>query len=283
MTGYISPEELADSLSALPRLRSFTIMFSSTASHPDLTGRRPPPLTRTILPSLSSVTFRGASGYLEDLVAPISAPLLNSASILFLDQPVSDTPQLIRLISQSGKLKLPKRVTIAFQEGVTEMVFGLPERTPSPGYFALRVVCEESAWRVPLVAQLCSQSSPLLSEVERLDITGSGFYQPDWHEHMNQIQWLEIFRPFTAVGRLYISDRLVPLFVPALKALTGEGTKELLPALHSLFLEGGLQPNYVRNAMVSFIFARRLFGHPHSNSFDLFWLCIMRAHHDSVV
>ncbi|KAH9980541.1 hypothetical protein BJV74DRAFT_798069 [Russula compacta] len=263
MTEYISAEVLADCLLALPRLVSFTIMFSSTTSRLDRTGRRSPPLTRTILPSLEFVTFRGTSEYLEDLVTPISAPLLSVVPVLFVDQPISDTPQLFRFISESEKLKSPKRVTIGFVRGATDIIFGPLERTPGPGYFTLRVVCDESVWRVPLVAQLCSQSSPLLSGVERLDITGSGFYQPDWHEHMNQTQWVEIFRPFPAVGRLCISYRLEPLIVPALKALTdGEAAKDLLPVLHSIILDSGFQQHmHVDQAIVCFLLRRRCLGH----------------------
>ena len=263
LSGYISPEVLADNLSALPRLVLLTIIFSSTTSRLDRTSRRPPPLTHTILPSLNFVTFRGTSRYLEDLVTQISAPLLSVAPIFFVNQHISDTPQLFRFISESEKLKSPKLVTIGLGTGVAGIIFDPFEGTPGLKYSSLRVVCEEPEWRVPLVAQLCSQSSSLLREVERLNITGVGPYQLDWLDNVAQTQWLEIFRPFIAVGRLYVSHQLEILFVPALKALSGEGAKDLLPALHSLILEGGFQSHrFVDAAIVFFILRRRFFGHP---------------------
>ena len=261
VTGYIPPEALTDSLSALPSLMWFTIMFASAIS-PDRTGRRPPPTTRTILPSLTSVTFQGASEYLEDLVAPISAPLLHDATLLFLDQLVFDSPQLFRFIGQSDTSKSPNQVTIGFEQDVTEIAFGPPAGTPDLRHFRLQITCGESAWQVRLVAQFFSQSPSLLPKVERLEITGSRPNQADWQNQMNETQWLEIFRPFTAVERLYISDQVVPLVVPALGGLTGEGAIEVLPALHSVFLEGFQLHGPVYDDVMSFITARRLCGHP---------------------
>ncbi|KAH9980539.1 hypothetical protein BJV74DRAFT_887765 [Russula compacta] len=88
MTGYISSEALADTLSTLPRLKWCTI------------------------------------GYLEDLVAPISAPLLDLVHIYLLGRPLFDTPQLSWFISQSDKLKSPKWATIAFEQNITKITFG---------------------------------------------------------------------------------------------------------------------------------------------------------------
>ena len=255
----ISPEALADNLSALPRLTSF-ILHSAT-SHSDRTIRRPPPLTGTIVPSLTSFTFYGAIKYLEDLVAPISAPLLEFAAIN-LDQPSFVTPQLFRFLSRSEILKSLKRLGIRFEQNLIQIASFPSATTPRPGYLTLRVVCQESAWRVTLAAQLCSQSSPLFSEVEKLEINGIGGYQSIRQDHINQIQWLEVFRPFTAVQKLHISDYMMPLFLPALRGLAEEEAKELLPALHSLVFTL-LQPNeYMSDVIRSFSTARRFFGRP---------------------
>ncbi|KAH9980540.1 hypothetical protein BJV74DRAFT_798068 [Russula compacta] len=257
VTGYIPPEALADSLSALPNLMWFTIMFSSATSPPDRTGRRPPPLTRTILPSLTSFEFNGASEYLEGLVAPISAPLLDYASTLFVDQLFFDSPQLFRFIGRSDKLASPNQVTICFEHNITEIAFGPPAGTPELGRFRLQITCVESAWQDRLAAQVFSQSLSLLRKVERLEITGT--YQPNWQD--NVTQWLEIFRQYTAVRSLYVSDQMVAL-VSALGGLTGEETGEVLPALHSVFLEEFQPDGPVYDAVMSFVTARRLCGHP---------------------
>ena len=54
-------------------------LFQSSTSRPNQSGssrRRPASLTRAVLPTLASFEFRGASEYLEDLVAQIDTPLL---------------------------------------------------------------------------------------------------------------------------------------------------------------------------------------------------------------
>src|SRR6266702_8774613 len=72
-TGYISPEAMVASLAALTRLGDLSIEFQSSTSRPIQHGnrRRLAPLTRAVLPALTSFEFRGASEYLEDLVAQI--------------------------------------------------------------------------------------------------------------------------------------------------------------------------------------------------------------------
>ena len=74
-TGYISPEAIVASLAALPRLKTLTFGFQLATSRPDRI--LPPPLTRTVLPTLTYFQFKGASEYLEDLVARIDGPQLN--------------------------------------------------------------------------------------------------------------------------------------------------------------------------------------------------------------
>ncbi|KAH9980542.1 hypothetical protein BJV74DRAFT_856397, partial [Russula compacta] len=183
-----------------------------------------------------------------------------------LDQPTFVTPQLFRFLGRSENLKSLKSLGIRFEQNLIQITSFPLERTPCSGYLTLRVVGQESAWRVTLAAQLCSQSSPLFSEVEKLDINGIGGYQSIRQDHMNQIQWLEIFRPFTAVQKLHISDRMMPLFLPALRGLTEEGAKELLPALHSLVFML-LQPNeYMQDVIRAFSTARGFF--------DTLWVSI---------
>ena len=81
-TGYISPEAMVVGLAALPRLEVFDLKFQSVTPCPD---RIHSPVTRTVLPALSYFQFKGASEYLEDLVARIDAPQLNRIYIYYLN------------------------------------------------------------------------------------------------------------------------------------------------------------------------------------------------------
>ncbi|KAH9171743.1 hypothetical protein EDB89DRAFT_1069460 [Lactarius sanguifluus] len=79
LTGYISPEAMVACLATLPRLDRFTIEILSTTPLPD--RALPPPVTRTVLPALTSFQFIGASEHLENLVSQIDSPQLNQISI----------------------------------------------------------------------------------------------------------------------------------------------------------------------------------------------------------
>ncbi|KAH9037542.1 hypothetical protein EDB84DRAFT_1577594 [Lactarius hengduanensis] len=81
-TGYISPEVMVASLAALTMLGHLTIGFRSATPLPDRI--RPPPVTRTVLPSLTSFEFWGASEYLEDFISHIDSPQLNQITIEYL-------------------------------------------------------------------------------------------------------------------------------------------------------------------------------------------------------
>jgi len=67
-SGYISPEEMVTSISLLTRLEELSLQFQSPRSCPHRAGRFLPPLTRTLLPALTYLSFKGVTEYLEGLV-----------------------------------------------------------------------------------------------------------------------------------------------------------------------------------------------------------------------
>jgi hypothetical protein len=80
---YILPEAIVTSLAVLVKLKSLTIEFEFYISRAERESRSPPPLIRTVLPALTRFKFQGSSEYLEDLVARIDAPLLETILITF--------------------------------------------------------------------------------------------------------------------------------------------------------------------------------------------------------
>ncbi|KAI9510569.1 hypothetical protein F5148DRAFT_553435 [Russula earlei] len=98
-SGYISPQDLITALSVMSRLESLLLEFRS----PLYPASRPPPLTRSVLPALTFLAFHGVHEYLEDLLAQIEAPLLNTLRITFFIDPDFVLPQLHRLISHTNR------------------------------------------------------------------------------------------------------------------------------------------------------------------------------------
>ena len=80
-SGYISPDSMVAVLSTLTSLERLSLVFESPRSCPDQESRRPPPSTRSVLPSLAVFYFKGVSEYLDDLVACIDAPQIGRAHV----------------------------------------------------------------------------------------------------------------------------------------------------------------------------------------------------------
>ena len=260
-SGYISPEAMVNALSVLTRLEELQIGFESPRSHPDRKVRRPPPRTRTVLPVLTLLRFKGASEYLEDLVARIDVPQLDNLTTTFFHQLIFDCPQLTQFISRIPKLEAPHEAHVEFSKW--DVVVTLPQAFDES--LELRTSCKQSEWQLSSAAQVCSSSftQTLIPTVEHLYIRArSGLRELDWQDDIESGQWLEFFHPFTAVKELYISSEFTPRIAPALKELAGDGVIEALPALQRLFLEEPLPSGRVRETIGKFVAARLLSGRP---------------------
>ena len=86
--------------------------------------------------------------------------------------------------------------------------------------------------------------------------------QLDWTDGVENIEWLELLLPFTAVKNLYVSKQFAPRIAHALQEISLGGTMEVLPALQNLYLEGFQPSESVEEDIRSFISARQLINHP---------------------
>jgi hypothetical protein len=128
--------------------------------------------------------------------------------------------------------------------------------------FVLRISYRELDRQLPSLAQVLTSLFPSIYIVERLYIYGSRCMPLQWQVDIENMQWLEIFHPFTAVKELYVSEQFVLYIAAALQDLVGDRVTDALPALQSLFLEE-LQPSGpVQEAIGQFVAARQLLGHP---------------------
>jgi hypothetical protein len=120
--------------------------------------------------------------------------------------------------------------------------------------------CRDLDWKVLYITQMCHQFSFLLSTIEQLDILG--FISPLKEVDMDNTQWLEIFQLFIALHTLHISHSLQSFIMPAFQELTVEMATEVLPALHSIYLEEYEPSGPEHQAVQPFITARQHSGHP---------------------
>jgi hypothetical protein len=103
-SGYISPEAMATCLSVLTSLEALQLEFESPQSCPDQESRLSPPPTRSILPALTSFSFKGVNEYLEDLVSWIDSPRLYLLSTTFFNDIDFNIPELSQFISRTPTL-----------------------------------------------------------------------------------------------------------------------------------------------------------------------------------
>jgi F-box-like len=244
--GYISPETIATCISALTSLTSLSIGFKSPASRPHPTNRRPPPLTRVVLPALTNFDFHGVSEYLEDLMAQIEAPLLDVMKITFSNQLVFDIQQLPRFIGHAPALMSYDRASITIDANYVAMTFSSrPTRRFQASVrdvLIFKISCRGVDWQISSLAQICNQLSELfiISSIEHLSIYEGfgtrGMVSSTLQDVMDETQWLELFHPFTTVRTLNISisQTMHSHVVSALRGLSGEFAMQVLPALEKL-------------------------------------------------
>ena len=255
-SGYFSPEAIVTGLSALTSLRFLRIDFKSPRSRPDR-RRRPPPLTRTLLPALTSFMFQGASEYLDDLVARIDAPLLNRLDMTFFHQLIFNTPQLTQFISRTPKFKACDDAIVQFS-GRSVQVSTIDEA------LVLAISCGQSDWQLSSVAQVCG--SIFIPAIEHLYIREAKYSPLSWQDDIETGQWLELLHRLSALKDLHISPEFTPRIAPTLEELVGGRVTEVLPALQTLFLKE-TPPSDVQKSIDKFVASRELVGHPISVSY----------------
>jgi hypothetical protein len=239
-SAYISPEAMVTALSALTCLDRLVLRFRFPLSRPDRESRLLPPPTRSVLSVLKRFAFKGDSEYLDDLVAQIDAPRLKKLYIIFFNDIVFDTPQLMRFICRTPTLEPPEKARVTFGGDAASVTLS----SPTFRYDLLRVgfSCSELDWQLSLVAQVFTLSLPPLSPLEDLYIY-EDLYQPaQWQDSIENSQWLELLLPFKSVKNFYLPKNFAPRIVPALQELVGSRATEVLPNLQNIFLQG-LEPS----------------------------------------
>ena len=258
--GYISPEVMATSLSALTRLNFLHLHFRFEQHRTSLEGRRPPPLTRSILPNLTTIQFRGDSEYLEKLLAWIDAPQVKELCISFFNQFLFDTPQLFQFISRRPTLIAPKRGHMTFSSNF--IMVKLPSQTSDYGALVVDIPCSPSELRrLSSFQQVCTSSLPSLFTLEDLYIRKDPFWPPFWQDDVENTSWLQLLRPFATVKNLYLDEEFAPRFASALQELVGRRSTEVLPTLENIFLEGLLPSGPLHEDIEKFVATRQLIGH----------------------
>ena len=261
-SGYISSQEIVAGLSTSRGLKKIALEFQSPRSWDDQVSWDPPPLTRIVFPALTSLAFKGDSQYLEAIVSRIDAPLLDSLKITFFNQLMFDTQLLGHFVSRAEAFTAVHRADVDFHAFGVQITLVRGNEKSNNKTLTLLILCKQSDWQLPSIAQVCNSIIPPLPTLGMLRIGKGQFQRLKWYDDMENTEWLELLRPFTCVKDLVLSKTLVPLVALALQELDGEGVTQMLPLLQDIFLEGPQPSGAVKEAVEKFIAARLLSGYP---------------------
>ncbi|KAH9037997.1 hypothetical protein EDB83DRAFT_1740026 [Lactarius deliciosus] len=235
-TGYISPVAFAACLAGLRRLERLFIEFRPLASYTDQTLL--PPETRAVLPSLTSFGFEGESTYLEVIVAQIDTPKLDLIDIKYTNHLDIRVTELSKFIKRSA-IKLSRHAEISFGHAQICFYF-FRDFDPAMPIITIQLRSINGIHEQVLdMAQALNRTSAMLSDMVHLKISLDD-PESDWEledDDMDDIEWLELFRPFTAVRKLRIYEELEESITHALEGQTEESGTQVLPALKLICVE----------------------------------------------
>ncbi len=216
----IPPDAMITHLSALIRLKLFTLGFEYPQFLPVRESRHSPPLTRTLLSALTRLTFEGVSEYAEYLVTWIEAPSLAQLHITVFNEPIPSIPHLLQFISRVPKFQALDKAHVHFSDYDVKVELQSATRTSAGEGPVLGISRGESVGRLSSLTRLCRSSLPALAMVEHLYIHRNqrrrGVTQ---HNH-----WLELLYLFTGAKNLYLSRNLTSRIAPILQELVGART-----------------------------------------------------------
>ncbi|KAI0302590.1 hypothetical protein BC826DRAFT_422311 [Russula brevipes] len=263
---YISPAEMVTSLSTLTSLQEFSL--SSIESH---LGQASPPVTRTILPTLTSLQFAFDSEYVEDFVARVDTPSLQRIEILFFTWHPVEVSQFRLFIHRTVRFNALTKADVVFQDDNDKVKLLLFPATRPGGDTMLQMELALACYPPSSLTQLFRSTFPSLSTVESLDAYEDedfsslhGEYShpaPPFVESMEIAEWAGFLHVFTAVKELRLSKKRAHCVARDLKGHPGQRAVDVLPALQTIFLEPEL-PEPVLEAIGKFVAARERFGHP---------------------
>jgi hypothetical protein len=262
-SGYFSPEAMVALLSVSSSLETLSLQFRSPQSRPDLESRSLPPPKRSVLPTLHEFRFKGVTEYLEDLVTFIDAPQLNYFYITFFNQIDFDTLRLAQFINCIRTLRALDEARVQFDD--TTAIVKLRHRTFEFDIdnLLINISCREPDWQLSSVAQVCNSSLHPLSTVKDLYIEHR-YWKLVWkNDPIENMLWLQLLFPFTAVKNLYLSKEFAQGIAGALQELVGSRITEVLPSLQNIFVEGlRVEPSGpLQEYIGQFAAARRHSGH----------------------
>jgi len=240
-----SPEAMVECLSGMARLKTLSLSFDYfTASDMDLFAfdrerTRLDLTTRIILPSLTRFHYAGHSGFLENFIAQIDAPLLLRLGITYYTFQVQ-APQLFRFLGHTENFKFDQfsRAQAHFRDQISVELYRSqgtsPQASPSLS-ISIRVLGILDV-QVLDTARFLGRCGTTLSNVKNLSVNGHSILESSSYD-LGSAVWLPFFLLFPAVQDLHLSGEVGAKTASALERTTEEMVTEIFPALDTIWID----------------------------------------------
>jgi len=270
----INSETMADWLPSLTGLVKLQIEYRNKRPIQFLLHRpsnRPPPLTRPVLPVLTTLTFKCGSDYLDPPFSHLDTPLLKHVNMEFVYPAIFDFSKISPFIGHKESFEEFDQAQMLWYCHFQDVCLRLSSRKGTIGgmWLELRMAYGFEVWHLRSLSQVHHPFAEPPSESGNFDYPyPDGGHAPSWDSKTGNGQWLELLRFFTAVEILYLSVSIARFVAPVLRELAaGESAataRDVLPALQTLFVEklDLSESGPVREAVGGFVAARKLSGHP---------------------
>ena len=183
------------------------------------------------------------------------APLLERLDITLFNQIAFALPHLSHLINVTQRFKLPAARVSFLCDEVSILMTPHGSRY-SDGPCRLSVMCKKLDWQIDCAAQICSESIPTPSGVERFTLHCHDKIQPtEWHnDEIDYTTWHELLRSFIGVRALSIHGAFLEELARVMQVDEGGSEPWFLPGLQYIIAAS--------DPFASFIDIRRVVGRP---------------------
>ena len=248
-----SPEDFTNALAGMTKLRSLSLHLLFPINYFTI----PPPSGKRVhLPGLTSLKFRGATPYLEGLVARIDAPRLGDIEVTFFNQFIPDLSELGDFMDRIETHKSHCQTHIVS----SEHTISISLTQPGAPTCLLQLLCEPLNVQLSSMAQICTRLSAFLFNVD--DIRISATRQSSRMDSLCSGLWLELINSFTTVKWLHLDGSDSINVLRALQPLDRR-REHILPALNKLCIQqSGPRLLQLNKIVVSFLAPLRLSGRP---------------------
>ena len=196
-------------LSTLTKLEEVALGFKSSQSELYQTIQLPSPGPSTVLPSLTSLRFRGDYWYLEVLISRIGLPLLDNIDITFFCGPEFDSPLLCEFLGRIRTFEALCRADITFHEDLVDITLSPPEGLTGCRPLKIGILCGRLHHQISSLTLLCGSHLPPLRTLEHLYIHMPFPLHP--YNMTEMPQWLEMLHPFKSVKNIHPPWTLSPM------------------------------------------------------------------------